>query len=560
MDTPEPKIPGRTTPTKFKLSQLEQEEQALLQAYISKCPHSFRTFYRGLVIASMRGPKIFQNCIESFQRQMFEELTTSIEQLRDGKMPDHPRVWMERTKKASKDADLAIIIAWLAAFPVRPFYIQVGAGNREQANIVRERISHLMHHNPWLNNYIELVNGQIRSVKKMHDGNPMCRGDVLAADAEGSHGGTPDLMLINELTHIVKFGFAETMMDNADGVVQGMAIVATNAGFKGTKQEVWRNNAMTSERWKVYVLDKPAPWHTAEMIEDAKKRNVWSRFLRLWRGRWVSGKGDAVQEEKIEKCFTMDGPDLKPLDGYDYVIGVDLSVKKDYSAISVTGVSFQQRRVRVAYWRKWIPDPATKEINLIEICEEVYKLARIFRVFRVLCDPYQAAIMMQILRRKGVICVEMSFSVPKNLVEMGTAFVQLVEGEQLDIYDDDDTTVRRDFGKFNIVEKNYGQRLEAVSDEHGHADVGTAIVITLPFCMDALKGLQNYEVPDEMISGDAPELSEDEVEEMPAELREIYELEGGGRNGNKSTSDVRTHALPQDEEDQDFLEELSELY
>ena len=64
--------------------------------------------------------------------------------------PKMQRFWIERTKKASKDADLAVIMMWLVAFPVRPLYMQVGAADRVQAGIVKDRMSHLLHHNPWL--------------------------------------------------------------------------------------------------------------------------------------------------------------------------------------------------------------------------------------------------------------------------------------------------------------------------------------------------------------------------------------------------------------------------
>ena len=156
MNLPKSSVLRSTSPgTEAARQLLEQEEQVEAQ-YRILSDDSFLLFCRGLYIKAQTGKKRFERVMAPFQRTCFENLASSLEQLRDGAMPDKRRWWIERTKKASKDADLAVVIAWLVAFPTRPFYGQIGAADRGQAGIVRDRLSDLLFYNcaagSWLTN------------------------------------------------------------------------------------------------------------------------------------------------------------------------------------------------------------------------------------------------------------------------------------------------------------------------------------------------------------------------------------------------------------------------
>ena len=135
----------------------------------------------------------------------------------------------------------------------------------------------LLHYNPWLNEFVVIQNWKVK-----HQGG-LAEIDIMAADIAGSHGATPDVLVINELSHVTKWEFIENLLDNADGGPQGIVILATNAGFKGTKAEVLRKNALASKMWSVHIWNEPSPWLSPDDIEDARLRNSPSRFRRLWR-------------------------------------------------------------------------------------------------------------------------------------------------------------------------------------------------------------------------------------------------------------------------------------
>ena len=116
---------------------------------------------------------------------------------------------------------------------------------------------------------------------------------------------------------------------------------------------------------------------------------------------------------------------------------------------------------------------------------------------------------------------EMTFSSAKNQTVMATKFVQSVKDGKLECYEDGEGRLRRDFGKFDIERKADGsRRLRAVSDEYGHADVGTALVICLPKAVELMGGLPGSSGP--LVADDKP-LSNEELGEMPDDLRDIYD-------------------------------------
>jgi hypothetical protein len=552
---------GRTLLVKNLSDETRQEifaeEARLLKAYEKIAPTNFMVFTRGLVIASQTGPRRFENCMAQFQRECFEEIAPSLEAVRLGICPEIQRFWIERTKKGSKDADLAVMMMWLVCFPVRPLYMQVGAADRSQAGIVRDRMSHLLEHNKWLNDHVEIIGNEIRSKLKMASGKPMALIDIRSSDVAGAHGGTPDVLIINELSHITKWEFAENLMSNAAGVSQGLVIIATNAGYRGTKAEVWRNNALASSDWGVHILARPAPWHSQRALRDEKQRETRSRYRRLWWGIWASGKGDAIDEDAINRAFSLTGPTVLPEDGWIYLQGIDLGISHDHAGTVVLGVNLNQQRMKVVFFKAWEPKLETGEVDLISVERDCVMVARIYNPLVVLYDPAQAVLMAQRMRLAGISMKEWPFT-PKNWTLMATGFLQVFKENKVECYDDLEGRLRRDFGKFSIVEKSYGYRLEAVSDEFGHADVGTAFVICVPAALEYLNGNCDILQPgDEVASTDNTELTDAEIKAMPQELKDLYESEDDGRTGKSHADLFYAPARPKKARTKDPFADLS---
>jgi len=550
--------------------------QAITKACYQQCSESFNLFWQTVKLP-VRGRIAtlgHASVAAPHQVEFFREVAPSLHAVRDGRMPEHRRFWLERTKKASKDADLAVCLAWLIAFPKRPFYAQVAAADKDQAAIVRRRMESLLYYNDWLKALIDL-----RQYQAFHSGDKLAVLDILAADVAGSHGECPDMLVCNELSHVQKWEFIENLLDNANGVPQGLVIIATNAGFRGTKPELMRKVAIKSKgssdpdnpEWVTKIFNKPAPWISKADLNEAKSRNTASRYKRLWWGVWVSGKGDAIDEDAIESCFHNEhaGPMLKPLPGWEFLAGIDLGVNHDHAGLAVTAINNREQRIRVARWKAWEPlENNHNEVDLIDFKDAVLAWFKHYHFKWVGYDPTQAKLMAQMLKRAGVPMREVSFSSPKNLTDMAEAFIQTAGSGKLECYDDEEGRLRRDFGKFTIKERlPSGYKLEAVSDEYGHADVGTALVITLPMAVQMLSGREGLRQDDEIASEeDYEDFDQEDVDNLPPELRDIFEASGDPvddgdwdeRNERPAKRERGSKKKPQPAVSQD--EDLSDIY
>ncbi len=509
---------------------IEEYEEAVREECERRRSRDFLFFADDLVIPSADGPQRFGDCMVPYQREAFESLAPSLSALMRGEEPERRRFWVERVKKGGKDSDLAVVLLWLMSYCEHPLKCQVVACDGEQAGIVADRAVEIVHYNPWLNGVVEIVQREIRG-RGTRKRTVWTR--IEASDMKGgAHGQTPDLLVLNELTHSSTVWRAiEDHMANADGVPRGVVIVSTNAGVKGTKAEMWKRNAVAHpERWKMLVWSKPVPWWRKEDIEDARRRDpMGAEFARLWEGRWISGVGGAVEDALIDDCFRKGLAELTgPEEGWQYVAAFDLGVSHDHSGVVVLGANRVEQRMRVAKMRAWRPDAETggrMEVDLQAVEDFCHEVSNAFRLSWFGYDPAAGgSYMAQRLRRRGVAMQQMSFSTANKIV-MANAFVQAVKDGKLECYEDEG--LRRDFGKFSIVPyASGGYKLEAVSDEHGHADVGTALVICLPRAVEMLGGWGMLQ-PDDDVAG-APDavdedLTEEQVRDLPPELREIYD-------------------------------------
>jgi phage terminase large subunit-like protein len=496
----------------------------LLEASIRReAEDDFHAFLDAIDIPSASGKRRFRDCMSSFQRRFFNDVAPALHAVRDSSMPDKRRFWLERTKKASKDMDIAICVVWLMAFAKRPILVQVVAANQKQSGIVKRRVEALLFDNEWLRDRVRVV------VNKIHGA---CKAETVI-EATGSSGAaqgeTPDLLILNELVHVDRWSVMETHRNNADGVPQGVVLISTNAGFKGTPAHRWKLDAEDSSRWTVHEYKGKAPWIDQEDMDEAEQRNKGSEFKRLWLGIWVSGRGDAVTEEDVDRCFrTGAEPVMGPEPGWRYVGGLDLGVSHDHAGGVFLGVHEGERRIRLAQMRSWKPVMETAEgpeVDLMSVEEWMLTIAKLLHA-EVWYDPHQAKLMAQRLTRRGVRMREMSFGKPSNLTAMADSFVQVIEDGMLECWDDPEGTLRRDFGKFDISESNRRRKLEATSDEFGHADVGTALAICLPRAVELVGGLKVQLREDDVLAEDGEvQLKREEVEEMPDSLRELYEMD-----------------------------------
>jgi hypothetical protein len=164
-----------------------------------------------------------------------------------------------------------------------------------------------------------------------------------------------------------------------------------------------------------------APWILPEDIEAAKRRDpIGAEFARLWKGKWISGKGGAVGEDSIDRCFKLEGPATKAEFGWEYVAGLDLGVSHDHAGLICLGVNKKKNLIKVAQLRGFEPsipnDRGVLEVDCQAVEASCLEMHKTFHIQWFGYDPAAGgSFMAQRLRRQhGVLMRETSFSSPVN--------------------------------------------------------------------------------------------------------------------------------------------------
>lgn len=442
---------------------------------------SLPAFLDAVLIPGARGVVKLADAMADFQRERFASLVPALMAIARGERPDCGRHWWEATKGASKDTDLATCILWLLAFSPRSLTCQIGAADTDQADELRKAAKAVLRCNEWLASAIEIqadriINKRTESVAQ-----------IIAADIAGSHGARPDVLILNELTHVSKPEFAQNLLDNASKVPHGIVIIATNAGNLDTWQHEWRELARTSPRWTFHKFDRPAPWLEPDEIKEAETRNPRSRFLRLWWGQWLPDAGDeAVNDADLQASITIaTGEQSVWWEGFTYGCGVDLAWRRDRAAVVCLGADHSRQRVRLACAREWAATGG-KDIDLIAVKQYIVDLRQRFGMTSVFGDESQAVLMGQQLGMQGINFIPVP-QAGKVAGARAMTLTQAFKDRVVDLFDHH--PLIRDLKKLRVIDRSGGTKLEAARDENGHADLGFAFSFVLPAALNTCRAV-----------------------------------------------------------------------
>jgi phage terminase large subunit-like protein len=368
------------------------------------------------------------------------------------------------------------VLLWLLAFSRQKLDMEVGAADRDQAAELKKAAADILRLNDWLAQRIEVQSWTVLCKATGSECN------IIATDVAGSHGSRPDVVVMNELSHVTKEEFSQNLLDNASKKPRGLVIVATNAGFVGSWQEVWRTMARQSERWHFHSYCQPAPWLSDAEVEEAARRNSRARQARLYWGQWVSQSGDCLDSDDLQASINLSlAPWTGQLTGQEFFVGgLDLGVKQDHSALAVVALDRRSLQLRLVGAQSWSPDPATGKVNLMAVERAVVHAHEQFGLTTCGYDPHQCALLAQRCEQSGVPMKEMTF-VGANLNLMAATLLDVFRSRRIELYNHPGLIA--DLGRLTIAEKSYGYKLEAVRDERGHADLAIALAIALPLAI-----------------------------------------------------------------------------
>ncbi|MDZ4688505.1 MAG: terminase large subunit [Planctomycetaceae bacterium] len=476
-------------------------------------------FRRAVVIDCGGIPQPFGNVIESWQQADFVALDPAwlsvAGQAISGRSV-YRRAWLERPRGHSKTGDIAVMVSWSLFASRRKLTGVVAAADADQATLLRNAIDTLTRLNPWLASILDV---QQTVVRNRHTGSEL---QILTSDAPSSYGISPAFVIADELTHWSKPDLWESLLSSAAKRPGCLLVVITNAGFGESWQWELREAVRHRPEWWFSRLDGPcASWITANVLAEQRALLPDIAYRRLWLNEWTSGSGDAFREFDLRAIATLPGPLTGPERGWVYVIGLDIGLRHDSTALVVVGkhVGHVERRphpvrtirepifralvdagladdseqatdddeltihpgsgrLKLAALRVWTPTAGTT-VNLAAVEDELRTLSDRFGSALVAADPYQAVMLLQSLSR-----TRRTVEVPataENLRGMASSLLDAVQDRTIDLFPD--ATLQADLRSLRVVEKSYGIRLEAPRRKGGqgtrHADTASALQLAV---------------------------------------------------------------------------------
>ena len=526
-------------------------------------PAAFRA---ALIIPTDHGPALLGDVATELQRRDFAAMDGAWRRLVDPSAPEpgHNRFYFERGRGGSKTGDLAAMAAWALVASRRRLRLVAAAADQDQSKLLADAIDGLRDLNPWLAAMLQRDKYRVANVRTASEL------EILSADAPSSYGLTPDAVLIDELTHWPA-GSGEqlwhALFSAAAKKRSCIVCIISNAGFGKGESWQWgvRESARTSERWYFHRWPGPATWLDAGLLQEQRDTLPPPVYARLFDNQWTTGSGDALSPEWIDRAVVLSGPLAGREFGWRFCAGLDLSTRRDFSALVVVGrhVGGMKRRTdsgemepvsRVGKiladigelvgepgddWRQVLgarsragaeyeDTPATGtlrlaavelwkptggQIDLAEIEAAILRSHERFGLSAVAYDPWQCEYLSQRLRRAGVHTEEVSFT-GGNLETMAREVLSGFRECRVELYDH--SQLLSDLRNLSIVESSRGYRLESPrSKTGGHGDVGTA------FCL-ALLAAKRLRVGPPIVNRPAAYLPDDDNESILAGLSSAF--------------------------------------
>jgi hypothetical protein len=446
-------------------------------------PAAFRTV---LCVDTDAGPRRLAEVVDDWQLRDFKALDAGWRYAahRERGAETISEAYLERPRGHSKTTDLAIMVAWILFASRYQLAGNAAAADKDQARLLRDAVQRLVILNKWLGKYLDVQRYRIVN----HYTESELR--ILTSDGETTMGENPDFIVADELTHWVGVKgekLWEALYSAAGKRRHCMLVIISNAGLGRGSSWQWRvreDFRLDPRSYFSCLVGPQASWQDRKRLEKQRRRLSTAAFRRLWLNQWTRGEGDALEASDIEAAMTQKGPmtaEEAKRRPWVFFGGLDLGVKHDHSALVVWASVPGGGRVRLAECRSWKPQH-NDMVDLMAVERAVRETDARYGLCGCAFDPSQAFLMAQRLAKSGLHMLEVSFQVGKNLDLMARELLRGFRGRSLDLYRDDDLI--RDLHRLTILEKRYGFKLEAVSDEHGHADRAIAGVIALPLAME----------------------------------------------------------------------------
>lgn len=229
--------------------------------------------------------------------------------------------------------------------------------------------------------------------------------------------------------------------------------------------DLWKH-ANASELWYVQETRETAPWADEAQLADMRLHLPASVLARQIENRWVQGDESMFTTEELEACIDYDRAPADHGDGNsDYVMGVDLGLKHDRTAIVVVRKGGKKpHRVEYVWLRTGTP---SSPVQVAEVEAKIAEIRHRFNGARVLVDPYQ---MVGTAQRMGL--TEFAFT-SQSVAMMSSKLLGLIREGRLRLLPD--PALRDELLSLVVKDTSYGWRMLASPGAHDDLVMALAV-------------------------------------------------------------------------------------
>jgi phage terminase large subunit-like protein len=346
-----------------------------------------------------------------------------------------PYHFLTRARGGAKTGDLAAasiaILLTQAPLLARCYGAAV---DEDQAAFLIDAIAGFVARAPSLRSHLKVESRRVVNVKS---GATL---EALASNSDSAWGLKPYLVVADELASWPTTRNARSMWDalvSAMPKVDGSRLVClTTAGDPAHWSHRVLQHARASKLWRVNEVRGPVPWIAETLLDEQRCLLTESQFARLHENRWIAAEDRLVRPEDLRACVTLDGP-LDPVAGTTYIVGVDVGLRHDRTAVSVCHAETTESGRRVVLDRMLVLQGSRRrEVQLADVEAAIVQASSQYGRAHVRIDPWQAIGLAQRLRVRGVAVEEYPFSA-QSVGRLASTLHLLLRDRLLAIPDDE---------------------------------------------------------------------------------------------------------------------------
>jgi phage terminase large subunit-like protein len=319
---------------------------------------------------------------------------------------------------------------------------------------------------------------------------------VVASDGASAFGTRPWLTVADELGAWPRTANHRRLWSAITSAVPkvagGRLLVCSTAGSPaGLGHKVWQE-AAGSSHWRTSVSAGPSPWWSAGEVEAVRGSLTPAEWRRLVECEWAEGDDALTSPEDVVACVSHPGL-LEPVAGVRYVLGMDIGLKKDATAVAV--VHRDGSRVMVDRVLRW-QGTRRRPVDLDDVEAAVRELSRRYNGAPLVYDPYQAAQLSERLRKAGVRAVEFTFS-QAGVNRLARSLYGLIRDRAIGL--PDDAALLEELGGVRLVETGPGL-VKLVNPPGTHDDMAFAVALAAAHVLERHHEPAVVEVPSGLVS------------------------------------------------------------